>query len=83
MVEDVFGGVDIDVADLVPRDLQVPNATSQRCRSDWDLAFKQKNCSPGIIKSKRNGSCGLATNITTIQFESISSFLTFQFTSKN
>lgn len=47
-----------DVFDLVPRDLHVPKATSQRCRSDCDLAFKQKNCSPGIIKSKRSESCG-------------------------
>ncbi len=50
-------GVD-DVVDFVPCDLYVPKATSQRCRSACDFAFKQKNCSPGIIKSKRSESFG-------------------------
>ena len=50
-------------SDIVPRDLHVPNATIQRCRSNWDFAFKQKNCSPGIIKSKRRGSCEWAKSI--------------------
>jgi hypothetical protein len=47
-------------ADLVPRDLHEPKATSQCCRSGWVLAFKLKNCSPGIIKSNRSGSWGWA-----------------------
>jgi len=46
------------VVDLVPLALHEPKATSQRCRSGCDLAFKQKNCSPGIIKSNRSGSFG-------------------------
>lgn len=50
--------VDSDGVDLVPLDLHVPKATSQRCRSVCDLAFKQKNNSPGIMKSKRKESCG-------------------------
>jgi hypothetical protein len=41
-------------ADLVPRDLHEPKATSQRCRSGCVLAFKLNNCSPGIIRSKRS-----------------------------
>ena len=48
----------VDVVDLVPLDLNVPKATSQRCRSGCDFDLKQKNCSPGIIKSNRNGSFG-------------------------
>jgi hypothetical protein len=59
---DVFGlllfVVVVVVVDLVPIALHEPKATSQRCRSGCDLAFKQKKCSPGIIKSNRSGSFG-------------------------
>jgi len=57
---DVFGLLllfDV-VVDLVPIALHEPKATSQRCRSGCDLAFKQKKCSPGIIKSNRSESFG-------------------------
>lgn len=74
--EEVFSLVNfiVFVVDLVPLDLHEPNATSQRCRSDCVLAFKQKNCSPGIIKSNRSASCGwtifnnqnFSTNISTV-----------------
>jgi hypothetical protein len=57
---DVFGLLlfDVVVVDLVPIALHEPKATSQRCRSGCDLAFKQKKYSPGIIKSNRSGSFG-------------------------
>ncbi len=57
---DVFGLLLFDVVDLVPIALHEPKATSQRCRSGCDLAFKQKKCSPGIIKSNRSESFGWA-----------------------
>lgn len=44
--------------DAFPMALQAPMARSHCCRSDWVFAFREKNCSPGMIKSKRRGSLG-------------------------
>lgn len=52
----LFNDFVILAGDLVPLDFHEPNATSHCCLSDCDFVFKQKNCSPGMIKSKRRGS---------------------------